>query len=101
MSDINITTPATVRVINLTEAREALVSAAAKTGGVILTYALGLDAAFDLVDNQGNTTTKWFALKGKLKAGVKAERALFVSAFEAAGFTTGTVDVYWQRVKEA
>jgi hypothetical protein len=101
MSDINITTPATIRVINLTEAREALVSAAAKTGGVILTYAQGLDAAFDLVDNQGNTTTKWFALKGKLKAGVKAERALFVAAFESAGFTTGTVDVYWQRVKEA
>ena len=101
MSDINITSPANAPVINLTEAREALVSAAAKTGGVILTYAQGLNAAFDLVDNQGNITTKWFDLKGKLKAGVKAERALFVAAFEAAGFTTGTVDVYWQRVKEA
>ena len=101
MSDINVTSPANAPVINLSEARSALVGAVKKTGGVILTYAQGLNAAFDLVDNQGNITTKWFDLKGKLKAGIKDERALFVAAFEAAGFGKPTIDVYWQRVKEA
>ena len=101
MSDINVTAPTVAPVINLTEARSALVSSAKKTGGVILTYAQGLNAAFDLTDNQGNITTKWFDLKGKLKAGVNAERAEFVQAFTVAGFGKPTIDVYWQRVKEA
>jgi len=96
---INVTTPAPI--IDLSVARSALVSEAKKTGEVIGNYARGLESAFDLVDNQGNVTTKWFDLKGKLKAGVKAERALFVAAFESAGFETGTIDVYWQRVKKA
>ena len=101
MSDINITSPATAPVINLSEARTALVNAVIKTGGVIQTYANGICSAFNLLDNQGNVTTPWYELKGKLKAGVKDERALFVIAMANVGFGKGTIDVYWQRVKEA
>jgi hypothetical protein len=98
---VSIVSTAAAQVVNLSEARSNLVNAAKKTGGVILTYAQGLNASFDLLDNSGNVTTKWFDLKGKLKAGVNDERALFVAAFTAAGFGKPTIDVYWQRVKEA
>lgn len=96
---INVTTPAPV--VDLSKARNALVSEARKTGEVINNYAKGLEVTFNLVDNQGNVTSKWYELKGKLKAGVSAERKLFVTAFESAGFDKGTIDVYWQRVKKA
>jgi hypothetical protein len=101
MSDINITSPATAPVINLSEARHNLVGAVIKTGTVVQTYADGICAAFNLLDNQGNVTTPWYELKGKLKAGVKDERALFVIAMSNVGFGKGTIDVYWQRIKEA
>lgn len=97
---INVTTPASI-VVDLSKARDALVKEAKKTGDVINTYAKGLEAAFDLVDNSGAVTSKWYELKGKLKAGVNAERKLFVAAFESAGFEKGTIDVYWSRVKKA
>lgn len=96
-----VITPVAQAVQNLTKTREALISTAKSTGAVIANYAKALDQAFDLVDNEGNVTTKWFDLKGKLKAGIKAERALFVAGMEASGFGKGTIDVYWQRVKEA
>jgi hypothetical protein len=53
------------------------------------------------VDNEGNVTSKWYELKGKLKSGVNDERKLFVEAFKAEGFGDATITVYWQRVKEA
>lgn len=96
-----VITPVAQAVQNLTETRDALILNAKKTGQVIANYAKALDQAFDLVDNEGNITSKWFDLKGKLKAGIKAERALFVAGMETAGFGKGTIDVYWQRVKEA
>lgn len=96
---INVTTPAPV--IDLSKARKALVSEARKTGDVIGNYAKALESAFNLVDNQGKVTSKWYELKGKLKTGVNAERKLFVEDFESAGFGKGTIDVYWQRTKEA
>jgi hypothetical protein len=36
-----------------------------------------------------------------LKKGVNAEREAFVAAMTVEGFGKGTIDVYWQRVKEA
>jgi glycosyltransferase involved in cell wall biosynthesis len=54
-----------------------------------------------LKDAEGNITTKWFALTGKLAKGVKAERALFKADMIEAGYPVSTVDVYWQRVKES
>ena len=101
MSDINVTSPSLTPVVNLSEARTALVNAVIKTGGVVQAYANGMCSAFNLLDNQGNVTTPWYELKGKLKAGVKDERALFVIAMTNVGFGKGTIDVYWQRVKEA
>lgn len=90
-----------VAVIPLNELRNDLVKSAKKTGQVIKAYANGLCSAFDLVDNEGNTTSKWYELKGKLKAGISDERKLFVEAFKVEGFGDATITVYWQRVKEA
>ena len=90
-----------VAVIPLFELRNDLVKSAKKTGQVIKAYANGLCSAFDLVDNEGNTTSKWYELKGKLKSGVNDERKLFVQAFKDEGFGEATITVYWQRVKEA
>ena len=39
--------------------------------------------------------------QGALKKGVNAEREAFVAAMTVEGFGKGTIDVYWQRVKEA
>jgi len=85
----------------LIDSRTALVGAAKKTGQVVKVYAMALCSAFDLTDNQGNVTTKWFDLKGALKKGVNAEREAFVAAMTNEGFGKPTIDVYWQRVKEA
>lgn len=88
-------------VANLTESRTQLVKGIGKIGALISGYSLALDQAFDLVDNTGAVTTKWFDLKGKLKAGLKGERANFVADMTQAGYGKSTIDVYWQRVKEA
>jgi len=93
------TTPAPV--VNLDKAREGVVNVAGKTGEVIKTYGAAMCQAFNLTDPQGNVTTPWYDLKGKLALGVKEERAKFVGAMQSAGFETPTIDVYWQRVKEA
>jgi len=88
-------------VVPLYELRNDLVKSAKKTGQVLKAYATGLCSAFDLVDNEGNITSKWYELKGKLKTGVNDERKLFVQAFKDEGFGEATINVYWQRVKEA
>lgn len=88
-------------VNSLIDSRNDLVKAAKKTGQVLGAYANAMNQAFDLVDNQGNVTTKWYELKGKLKQGVNSERDSFKAAMLAEGFGQGTIDVYWQRVKEA
>lgn len=97
---INITTPANP-VADLSKARGNVVKAAGKTGEVIQAYAVAMCQAFNLVDNQGNVTTPWFDLKGKLKAGVNDERKAFKAAFAEAGTESASADVYWQRVKVA
>ena len=96
-----IISPIASAIVNLTECREALVKGIGKVGALISGYAMALDQGFDLVDNTGSVTTKWFDLKGALRKGIKAERALFVADMEAAGYSEGTINVYWQRVKEA
>ena len=110
MENITVVSPSvTVAVANLTESRTNLVQGIGKVGDLIKGYAKALNQAFDLVDNQGAVTTKWFDLKGKLKAGVKTERANFVADMVKAGYIkegttdkpSATVDTYWQRVKEA
>jgi hypothetical protein len=83
-------------------ARRNLVKAAKGTGEVIQGYADALCMAFNVrALETGTTVTPWYELKGKDKKGVKAERDLFVTDMTEAGFGKGTIDVYWQRVKEA
>jgi hypothetical protein len=88
-------------VVNLDTTRKALVKGIGKIGELINNYGTGLSQAFDLVDNEGNVTTKWFDLQGALRKGVKVERDNFKADMEAAGYSKATTDVYWQRVKEA
>lgn len=94
---INVTTPAAV--VDLAKVRSNVVNIAGKTGEVLKAYAAGLCQAFNLVDNEGNITTPWFELKGKLKAGVNAEFEEFKKAMTAAGHE-GNVYEYWKRVKQ-
>lgn len=93
MTQVNIT-PAiqTLEAQAMYAARQALVNAAKGTGEVIKGYADALTAMFG---------ADWWTLKGKAKQPLKAERDAFVAAMTEAGFGKGTVDVYWQRVKEA
>lgn len=88
-------------VVNLDTTRKALVKGIGKIGELIGSYSTGISQAFDLVDNEGNVTTKWFDLQGALRKGVKVERDNFKADMEAAGYSKATTDVYWQRVKEA
>mgnify|MGYP003341813087 CR=1 FL=1 len=81
------------------EARHNLVKVAKSTGAFIQGYADAL-SFFD-VSNTDGSIVKWFDLKGKAKQGIKAERDAFKVEMTEAGYTTGTIDVYWQRVKEA
>jgi hypothetical protein len=83
-------------------ARRNLVKAAKGTGEVIQGYADALCMTFNVrALETGAPITPWYELKGKDKKGIKAERDLFVTDMTEAGFGKGTVDVYWQRVKEA
>jgi len=83
-------------------ARRNLVKAAKGTGEVIQGYADALCMTFNVrALETGALVTPWFELKGKEAKGVKAERDLFVTDMTEAGFGKGTIDVYWQRVKEA
>ena len=101
-TQVSVVAPSvTVAVANLSESRTKLVQGIGKVGELIKGYSVALCQAFDLTDNQGNVTTPWFELKGKLKAGVKAERANFVTDMTNAGYSKPTIDVNWQRVKEA
>ena len=98
----------TIDISILDNARTALVEGASKTGDVIKGYADVLCKVFDetALDN-GDRMTAWYDLIGKEKKGIKEERARFVAAMIAKGFVkpdgkpSATVDVYWQRVKEA
>jgi hypothetical protein len=81
------------------EARKGLVKVAKSTGSFIQGYADAL-GFFDIADTNGNVT-KWYDLKGKAKQGIKMERDAFKADMTEAGYSTGTIDVYWQRVKEA
>ena len=85
----------------LAQSRQSLVDGIGKIGELISAYGIDLARQFDLKDSEGQLTTKWFALNGKLAKGVKAERALFKAEMVKAGYSVPTVDVYWQRVKES
>lgn len=101
MSDTTIisTTPAIDTGI-VANARRNLISAAKGTGEVIQGYADALCMVYNVRSDNG-AQMPWFELKGKDAKGVKAERDAFKGAMEEAGFAKGTIDVYWQRVKEA
>jgi len=86
---------AKAQLITRTEARQGFVKGIVKTGALIKTYAATLNR--DL----STSVTPWYDLKGKLKGDVNTERAAFVTEMTSAGFNKGTIDVYWQRVKEA
>jgi hypothetical protein len=91
----------------LDQAEIALVDGVSKTGELIQGYADVLCQVFDRKDSNGNVTEKWFNLVGAEKKGIKARRASFVQRMinrghvKADGKPSATVDVYWQRVKEA
>ena len=91
----------------LDQAEIALVDGVSKTGELIQGYADVLCQVFDRKDSNGKTIEKWFNLVGADKKGIKARRASFVQRMinrghvKADGKPSATVDVYWQRVKEA
>ena len=88
-------------MVILNDARENLVRGAKSTGNLITSYASALCMMFDVRDDKGVRLTAWYELKGKDKTGVKGEREQFAKQMTEAGFGKGTIDVYWQRVKEA
>lgn len=107
--EINVTNPAII-ASDLEQGRNGVKVSAGKTGEAIGVYSGLLDKYFDLRDNEGNLTTKWFDRKGKLGAEVTEEKAKFKALFpeakkgerpEAGQFAYGTGDVYWQRCKIA
>jgi hypothetical protein len=81
-------------------ARRALVGGLRNTGKFISDYAQSLETAFNVTNTDGSVTM-WYDLKGKQKAGLKAEREAFKAEILEAGYDKGTVDVYWQRTKQA
>jgi hypothetical protein len=99
-SVINVTTPSAT-ILNLTKAREGYVKGIKKTGDVLRTYSDAMCQAFNLTDADGNVTTPWYDLKGKLAKGIQDERKAFVTDLESGGFTKATAYVYWGRVAEA
>ena len=103
MSKVQLTqvSVAVQTIVNLDKARTALVNQVGKTGEVIKAYAVSISQAFDLVDNEGNVTTKWYDLQGVLNKPVNAERESFIALMEAKGHPKTTATVYWSRVKEA
>lgn len=86
---------------NLVATRNNLVKGLSKTGDLIQGYADNMCMVFNQKDTTGKLMTPWYELKGKAKAGVKAEKEAFTKACSDSGFKQGTIDVYWQRVKEA
>jgi hypothetical protein len=86
---------------NLVASRQALIKVAKSTGDLIGNYATNLCSTFNVVDAEGNLIKSWFELKGKDRQGLKLERDEFVKGMTEAGYGKGTIDVYWQRVKEA
>lgn len=92
----------TVALAEVAVARESLFEGFGKIGTVITAYATALCHAFDSVDaDTGERVTPWYELVGALKKPVTEERARFVAGLEALGYKKGTIDVNWQRVKEA
>jgi len=96
----------------LDQAEIDFVDGVSKTGELLQAYADVLCQVFDRKDTEGNTIEKWFNLTGKEKKGINDRKASFVQRMIARGYTkgfdkdgkpkaSGTVDVYWQRVKEA
>ena len=96
----------------LDQAEIAFVDGVSKTGELLQSYADVLCEVFDRKDTSGNVIAKWFELVGAEKKGIKARRASFVQRMIDRGYTdgldkdgkpkaSGTVDVYWQRVKVA
>lgn len=81
-------------------ARRNFVGGVKSTGVVLQGYADALCLVYNVRGMDGAVITPWYALKGKDKKGIKAERALFVTDMIEAGYEK-SVDVYWQRVKEA
>jgi hypothetical protein len=102
MSEKTVITTTAIDSGVVASARRNLVKAAKGTGEVIQGYADALCMTFNVrALETGAPITPWYGLKGKDKKGIKAERDLFVADMTEAGFGKGTVDVYWQRVKEA
>jgi hypothetical protein len=109
MSDINVTTPSIIGS-DLDEARNGVKVSVGGTNERIAFYSGKMDKYFDLRDNDGNITTKWYDRKGKLGTEVKEEKAKFKAMFPECAkgeiadkskgqFSYGTGDNYWMRTK--
>ena len=85
----------------LVDKRKALVKSAKEGTIKISDYANMMCATFNLVAENGELVKPWYELKGKERAGVKAEHEGFKADMTEAGFERGTIDVYWQRIKVA
>lgn len=103
MENVHIVGVASPEILKaLEESRHIFVRGLDTVNGMIAGYGKALSNAFDVMDPiTGKPITKWYELKGKARVGVKTERAAFVAEMEAAGYSKGTIDVYWQRVKES
>ena len=101
MSTTVITTTAIDAGI-VASARRNFVTGVKGTNEVLQGYADALCLSFNVRALETGAMLKpWYELKGKEAKGVKDERKEFVAAMEEAGFAKGTIDVYWQRVKQA
>jgi len=100
MENLNTVTQP-IALTNLDIARGKLVAEIGSIGEVIKGYANEMNLAFDVYGVNGELIKKWYDLTGKDKKGVKFERDNFKTAMIEHGYETPTVDVYWQRVKEA
>ena len=108
----SVITISTIDQSILDQAEIEFVDGVSKTGELLQAYANVLCQVFDRKDTEGNVIAKWFELTGKEKKGIKDRKASFVQRMINRGYTSGfdkngnlkasgTVDVYWQRVKEA
>ena len=93
--DTTVITPVAAAVAAVTQsaiARRKLVRKMGDIKELTQGYADALTADFG---------AEWWLLKGKAKQPLKAERDGFVADMEELGYKKPTIDVMWQRVKEA
>lgn len=85
----------------LVEARRGYISSIKGEGLSLNVYAGWVCSTFNVCDETGKIIKPWYALTGKMAAGVRAEFASFKADLMAAGYADGVEYTYWARVKDA